>query len=209
MKIAVIGTGNVGQALGLGWAKSGQQVIFGTRNPKSEKVAKLLSAAGDQASAAPIREAVGAVEIVVLALPWNVTEETIMSVDDWKGKILVDCTNPIAPGLKSALDPSSSGGESVASWATGAEVVKAFNSTGAENMADPNYDGQSATMFLCGDSMAAKETVGQLSRDLGFEVIDAGPLSGARFLEMLALVWIYLTNQPGLNRNIAFRLLQR
>jgi hypothetical protein len=97
----------------------------------------------------------------------------------------------------------------VASWASGAEVVKAFNSTGAENMTDPNYDGQSVTMFLCGDSLAAKDKISQLTQDLGFETVDAGPLSGARFLEMLALVWIYLTNQPGLNRNIAFRLLQR
>lgn len=209
MKIAVIGTGTVGQALGLGWAKSGHQVTFGTRDPQGEKVTKLLSEAGDQASAASIREAVDAADVVVLALPWRVTEETIKSIDGWKGKIVVDCTNPIAPGLKSALDPSSSGGELVSSWVTGAEVVKAFNSTGAENMADPNYGGQPATMFLCGDSLAAKDTVSQLAQDLGFKAIDAGPLSGARFLEMLALVWIYLTNQPGLNRNIAFRLLQR
>jgi predicted dinucleotide-binding enzyme len=87
--------------------------------------------------------------------------------------------------------------------------VKVFNSTGAENMADPNYGGQPATMFLCGDNLAAKNTASQLAQDLGFETIDAGPLSGARLLEMLALVWIYLTSQPGLNRNIAFRLLQR
>jgi NADPH-dependent F420 reductase len=209
MKIAVIGTGKVGQALGLGWAKSGHQVTFGTRDPQGEKVAKLLSAAGGQATAAQVREAVGAADVVVLAIPWRVTEETIKSVDDWGDKILVDCTNPVAPGLKSAVDPSSSGGECVALWARGAEVVKAFNSTGAENMAEPNYDGQPATMFLCGDSLAAKEKVGQLARDLGFETIDAGQLSGARFLEMLTLVWIYLTNQPGLNRNIAFKLLRR
>lgn len=209
MKIAVIGTGTVGRALGLGWAKSGHQVTFGTRDPKSEKVAKLLSAAGDQASADSVQEAVSAADVVVLALPWRATEETIKSVDNWKGKIVIDCTNPIAPGLKSALDPSSSGGECVASWASGAEVVKAFNSTGAENMTDPNYDGQPVTMFLCGDSLAAKDKVSQLAQDLGFETVDAGPLSGARFLEMLALVWIYLTNQPDLNRNIAFRLLQR
>lgn len=209
MKIAVIGTGTVGRALGLGWLNSGHQVIFGTRDPQSEKVTKLLLASGGQATAASLQEAVSSADVVVLALPWRVAEGTIKSVADWAGKILVDCTNPIAPGLKSAVDPSSSGGELVASWAKGAEVVKAFNSTGAENMADPNYGGQPATMFLCGDSLAAKERAGQLARDLGFEVTDAGPLSGARFLEMLALVWIYLTNQPDLDRNIAFRLLQR
>lgn len=209
MKIAVIGTGTVGRALGLGWAKSGHQVTFGTRDPQSEKVTKMLSASKGQVMAATLHEAVGSADVVVLALPWRVTEETIKSVADWTGKILVDCTNPIAPGLKSAVDPSSSGGELVASWAGGAEVVKAFNSTGAENMADPDYGGQPATMFLCGDSLTAKERASQLVQDLGFEVIDAGPLSGARFLEMLALVWIYLTNQPGLHRNIAFRLLQR
>ena len=70
MKIAVIGTGNVGRALGLGWLKSGHQVTFGTRDPHSDKVSKLLSAAGSQATAASLQEAVGPADVVVLALPW-------------------------------------------------------------------------------------------------------------------------------------------
>ena len=70
MKIAVIGTGSVGRALGFGWLKSGHQVTFGTRDPHSEKVAKLLSAAGDQATAASLQEAVVSADVVVLALVW-------------------------------------------------------------------------------------------------------------------------------------------
>ncbi len=209
MKIAVIGTGSVGRALGTGWAQRGQRVTFGTRDPQGEKVAALLQEAGEQARAASIEEAVAEATVVAVALPWGVTEEVICSIRDWTGKILVDCTNPIAPGLRSAVGPDGSGAELLASWAKGAQVVKAFNTTGAENMADPIYDGQSTTMFICGDDPKAKSIVAQLAQDLGFDVTDAGALPAARFLEMLALVWIHLTNSPGLSRNIAFKLLRR
>ena len=87
--------------------------------------------------------------------------------------------------------------------------VKAFNTTGAENMADPNYNGLAATMFICGDDELGKGATAQLAEELGFEVIDAGTLAAARHLENLALLWIHLARVTGLGRDVAFRLLRR
>lgn len=209
MRIAVIGTGKVGSTLGGRWARKGHEVTFGSRTPQSQKVTELLNRVGGNVSAASIREAVIACDVIVLAISWSVAEQVIRAADSWAGKILVDCTNPIAPGLQLSIGTTTSAGEQVAGWAEGAKVVKAFNTTGVENMADPIYDGQSTTMFICGDDENAKATVAELSEQLGFDVADTGPLAASRFLEPLAMVWIRLATTQGLGRNIAFKLMKR
>lgn len=209
MKIAVIGTGNVGGTLGSRWARNGHQVVFVSRSPTSNKVLSLLESAGENASVGNVADAVAGVDVVVLAVPWRVAQTTIEAAGDLTGKIVIDCTNPIAPGLQLALGTTTSGGEQVAEWAEEARVVKAFNTTGWENMADPVYDGQRTLMPICGDDMAAKATVGELTEALGFEVVDLGPLDTARLLEPFALVWIRLAVAQGLGRNFAFRLVKR
>lgn len=209
MKIAIIGTGNVGQALGVTWAQQGYDVIFATRDPYSDKVKGILRRAGAKAQVMGTEEAVAAATVIILATPWNAVESVIKAIPDWSSKILVDATNPIAPGLQLAVSGDSSGAEKVASWADGAHVVKAFNTTGAENMANPVYDDQATTMFICGDDAAAKTTVTELAEALGFEVADVGPLQAARYLEPLAMVWIRLAMVQGRGRNIAFKLVQR
>ncbi|HRQ42177.1 MAG TPA: NAD(P)-binding domain-containing protein [Chloroflexota bacterium] len=209
MKIAIIGTGSVGRALGAGWAQKGHAVIFGSRHPDEEKVRQLLEMAGANARAALPEAAAAEAEVVVLAVPGTAVATTIPTLGDLSGKILVDATNPIAPGLQLAVGHITSGAEQVAALASGAHVVKAFNTTGAENMADPIYQGEPITMFICGDDMAAKTAVSQLAQDLGFDVADVGDLSKARLLEPMALVWISLAMPQGMGRNIAFKLVKR
>lgn len=209
MKIAIIGTGNVGQALGSSWAQQGHDILFGSRDPQSEKVQALLAEVGETAVAAPIPAAVAAAEVVVLAIPWSAVQSTAESIADWGGKILIDATNPIAPGFTLAYGKDISGAEMVARWANGARVVKAFNSTGAENMANPLYGDQASTMFIAGDDTAAKQTVTQLAEALGFDVADVGALQTARYLEPLAMVWIHLAMVQGNGRHIALKLLRR
>ncbi len=209
MKIAIIGTGNVGATLGSRWAQSGYQVVFGTRSPNAEKVQKLLSAAGEYASARNVSDAVTGADVVLIAVPWRVTQATIAAAGDLTGKIVIDCTNPVAPGLQLALGTTTSGGEQVAEWAEGARVVKAFNTTGWENMADPIYAGEPSSMLICGDDAAAKTIVSQLTASLGFDVVDLGPLSAARLLEPFALIWIRLAGVQGYGRNFAFKLIKR
>jgi hypothetical protein len=209
MKIAVIGTGNVGGTLGSRWAKAGYPVTFGVRDPNSEKARRALEAAGGKTAVVGIAEAAANADVIVLAVPWSATQATIEAAGNLTGKVLVDCTNPIAPGLQLALGATTSGGEQVAQWATGARVVKAFNTTGAENMANPVYAGEPTAMLICGDDASAKQHVSELAASLGFEPLDVGPLSAARFLEPFALVWIRLARAQGLGPNIAFKLARR
>ncbi len=209
MNIAIIGTGNVGGALGRRWAQGGHVVAFATRDPQSAKVQALLQAAGPNARAAGLREAVAGAEVVVLAMPWGVTEETIKAAGDLAGKVIIDATNPLTATMDLAVGFDTSGGELVAGWARGGRVVKAFNMTDAGNMANTDYGDQKPTMLICGDDAAAKETVAGLAEALGFEALDAGPLTIARTLEPLTLLLITLAYRQGLGSNIAFKLLRR
>ena len=209
MNIAIIGTGSVGSTLGKRWAAAGHTVTYGSREPEREDVQALVHESGANASAALPGEAVAGAEAIVFAVPWGAAETAATIVPGWDGKIIVDATNPIAPGFKLAVGHTTSGAEQIAGWAPGARVVKAFNTTGWENMADPGYEGAAATMFICGDDPAAKSTVSQLAQDLGFDVVDAGTLAAARWLEPMAMVWINLAARQGLGRNIAFKLLRR
>lgn len=211
MKIAIIGSGNVGSALGKRWAAAGHQVLFGSRDPQSEKLQTLVKTIGPNAYAGSIHMVTVHADVIVLATPWgDATAEAIRSAGDLAGKILIDATNPLNPGLQGlALGLTTSGGEQVAAWAPGARVVKAFNTTGAGNMLDPNYNGQAVTMFICGDADEAKAVVAGLASEIGFDVVDIGLLSMARELEPLAMLWVRLAYVQGLGPNIAFKLLKR
>jgi NADPH-dependent F420 reductase len=209
MKIAVIGTGKVGGTLGMRWAQKGYAVTFGARDVNSEKVRAVLAAGGKNASAASVRDAAAGADVVVFAVPWGAAQSAVEAVGDLTGKVVVDCTNPVAPGLQLALGTTTSGGEQVAAWAKGARVVKAFNTTGAENMANPLYNGEPTAMLICGDDADAKGKVAELVQVLDFEPLDVGPLSAARLLEPFALVWIRLARAQGLGPNIAFKLARR
>jgi hypothetical protein len=210
MKIAIIGSGHVGGILGTRWTSAGHDVVFGVREPTSSKVKSLLKLAGPRARATNLPEAVAASDVVILATPWNSVRDAIAVAGDLHGKIVVDCTNPIAEGMQGlAIGHTTSAGESVAEWIPGARVVKAFNSTGANTMANPLFGHQKASMFVCGDDADAKNVVCNLARDLGFEPCDCGLLRIARYLEPLAMLWIELAYTQGFGREFAFTLLKR
>lgn len=210
MKIGIIGSGNVGGVLGTRWAQAGHSVIFSSRNPSSDEIKKLLAEAGPHASAALIQDAVAASDILLLATPWPATRSVIESAGPFEGKIVIDATNPLLPDLSGLeVGTTGSGGELVAGWASGAKIVKAFNSVGNSIMADPVLSGQSAVLFYCGDDEAAKKTVRPLIADLGFDAQDAGPLTQARLLEPLAHLWISLAFTRGFGREFAFRIIRR
>ncbi|GAB4039385.1 MAG: NADPH-dependent F420 reductase [Rubrivivax sp.] len=208
MKIAIIGAGNVGRALGVGWAAKGHQLRFGARDVASDKV-RAAVAATPGATAHPVPEAARWAEVVVLATPWSGTEAALRAAGDLGGKPLLDATNPLTPDFKLALGHTDSGGEQVQRWAQGAQVVKIFNTTGWENMAAPAYPAGRAAMLYCGDDAPAKAAASQLAADLGFEPLDLGPLAEARLLEPAAMVWIKLAIVRQQGRGIAFGLLRR
>ena len=206
MQIAVIGAGNVGTALGSGWSAAGHLVTYGVRNPTDQRYA------GHGGKFATIGQAVAGAEVVVLATPWPAIESALAAAGDLSGKTLIDCTNPLvmdAQGLHLALGHTTSCAEKVAALAPGASVFKAFNTTGAENMARAGSFPTPPVMFVAGDDAAKKPMVITLARDLGFDPVDAGPLLNARLLEPLAMLWIDLALKRGAGRDFAFALVRR
>lgn len=199
MKIAILGAGNVGTTLGEGWARAGHEVVYGSRDPQKS---------GGGARFASMQQAVAQSEVVVLTAPWAAVESILQSVGDFGGKVLLDATNPIGPGLSLLIGHQSSGGEQVQRWAPSAKVVKAFNTTGVENMANPHYGPLSSVMFVCSDDEHANKTAAQLAKDLGFDAVALAGLKHARNLEPLAILWIS-TAAALKNRGIAFGLLRR
>lgn len=210
MTIGVIGSGNVGGALGTRWAAKGHQVLFGSRDPRADDMKQLVAAAGKTARAATLQETAKNAEVLLLAMPWPVTKDVLGGLGDLSGKILIDATNPLLPDLSGlALGTTTSGAEQVAGWARGATVVKAFNTIGNNIMANTSFGADRPALFYCGDDAAAKQTVKQLAEEIGFEALDAGPLQQARLQEPFALLWISLALQQRWGREFAFKVLRR
>lgn len=210
MKIGIIGAGDVGSTLGKAWAKRGHKVVFGVRNIQSPKAKSLLNSAGPNIHVDKILEAVHFGEVIVLAVPWEAVQETINSVDNLSGKILIDPSNPIKSDLKGVVVPlSTSAAEEISKLAKGAKVVKAFNAIGAKTLNNLQFGSHKADAFICGDDLVAKSEVKKLAMEIGFDVVDVGPLSNAKLLENLALLWFELAFRQRMGPNIAFKLLTR
>lgn len=202
MNIAVIGSGNVGSALALAWARAGHVVVIGARDTSKVKGASL---AGQGIRVVPIPEAVRSSEVILLAVPGDALGDVAATLGDVQGKILVDATNSLRqrPG-------SPSPHEVLRSQTPGADVVKCFNTTGFNIMANPNFTEGKADMFIAGDSQHAKAVVHTLALDAGFgECFDVGGADKVPLLENFALFWITLAMQQGYGREIAFKLMRR
>ena len=206
MRIAIVGAGNVGQALGKGWRRAGHEVSYALRQATSNKV-NALSA--DGARVVAMDQASASAEVVVLAVPWPAVAAVLAGLGPLDGKILVDATNPLTAKLELAVGFDDSAGETVARLAPGARVVKAFNTTGAENMVNTRGFAVKPMMPVAGDDVAAKDAVRMLAEELGFEAVDAGPLAMSRQLEPLAVLWIKLAYAQGFGRSFAFALARR
>lgn len=210
MNITIIGAGNVGATLGKRWAEEGHDIIFGVRDPNSDKIASLLSSIDGPAKADTIRSAVAASDIIVLATPWSATKEVIEAAGSLEGKIIIDCTNPLKADL-SGLEVgfNTSAAEEIAQWVDGAKVVKAFNTAGSTTMANPVFGTDKSVMFICGDDAEAKKVVFDLADQLGFDVVDSGDLKCARYLEPLAMLWIHLAFEQGMGTDFAMKIVKR
>jgi len=213
MKIAVIGAGSVGGTLGRILAGKGHEVTFGVRDPQSEKVTSLLQSITGTAKADSIQAAVASADVLILATPWEGTQEALSAAGDLNGKVLIDATNPIQLGMEGLLKGlqighTTSGAEEVAQWAQGARVVKAFNSIGANCYENTQFGPVKATAFICGNEAEAKKITTTLAQEIGFEVVDVGPLAKARLLEPLGMLWIDLAIS-GVGREFAISLIKR
>jgi 8-hydroxy-5-deazaflavin:NADPH oxidoreductase len=210
LNIGIIGSGHVGGTLGKRWAETGHAVTFSSRHPGSNEMKKLVGESGKLAKTASVHEAAAANDVLLLATPWPNTRAALETAGDLSGKILIDATNPLLPKLDGLeVGTTLSGAEQIAEWSPGARVVKAFNTIGFNIMANPQFGGNKAVLFYCGDDAEAKRIVEQLSAELGFDPIDAGALRQARLLEPFALLWISLAYIGGHGREIAFQFMKR
>jgi hypothetical protein len=205
MRVAIIGTGNVGSAIARGLKGRGHDVCLGARAPQAADVAALASETG--ATAMSPAAAASAGDVVILALPWRVAESAVKALGPLTGKIVIDCMNPlgmVGGALGLTVGHTTSGGEIVAGWLPGAHVVKTLNQVGAEIMAQNDHLPHRPVMFMAGDDSAAKARVTALLTDLGFEALDAGDITKARLLEPFAMVWINQALFRGKGRTWAF-----
>ncbi|MBW8852602.1 MAG: NAD(P)-binding domain-containing protein [Xanthomonadales bacterium] len=204
--IAILGAGNVGAALARNLRALGADVHFGVPDPAAHRdLAEHLGA-----RVGSVAEAVAAADRVVLAVPYAAALEIAAAIDDWRGRILIDATNPLAPGLSGlSIGTTTSAAEQIAARARNARVVKCFNVTGAENMADPGALDGPVFMPVAGDDADARADVLALATRLGFDAVDAGPLRAARFTEAFAMTWIHLAFAAGQGRAWAFSRAQR
>ena len=197
MRIAIIGAGNVGGSLGAALTKAGHEVVFGVRDPESDKSRAAISAAPGSSAAAP-RDAVAGADVVVFALRWGAVPATIAELPPLDGRVVIDAMNRLGP------DPERSTSEDLAELLPGARLVKAFNTIGFENLTTAHARRTPAVMFVAGDDEDAKRIALDLAAELGFRPEDAGPLANARALEGMVKVWLALAERHG--RGVGFAI---
>lgn len=203
MNITIIGTGNVGGALASNWASKGHTIHLGVQDQNDFKGKELLH--NNNTFVHSIQEAVSLSEVILIATPPTAIFEIIERMGDTADKIIIDATNSIGK----SPEPYKTAYHCLLDK-TKASIVKCFNTTGYENMLNPNYNGTAIDMFMAGDSASAKEICTQLALDAGFDsCIDFGKSDKVELLEKFALSWINLAIMQGHGRNIAFKVLRR
>jgi 8-hydroxy-5-deazaflavin:NADPH oxidoreductase len=191
-KVAIIGTGNVGGALGKALAGAGHQVTYAAQSPEHAQTA--AAAVGGTAAASAAEAAAGA-DIIVLAVPFTAAEAVAKEIASAAaGKVVIDTTNPLKPdysGLATVGGPS--GAERISAALPGAKVVKAFNTMFAGNQGNPTALGQTIDALYAADDEAAAATFAALASAVGFRPVKVGPLAAATELE--AIAWLNIRLQ--------------
>ena len=203
--IAIIGTGNVAEALGPAFAAQGHRIVYGSRNPGSSKTQRLVGDTGENASATSPEAAVKEADIVVLAVPGMMVADITRGLGDLSNKIIIDPTNPLKRKLMTfqhGVDTSNT--EIIQEIAPDADVVKAFNTLNWKTMVDPASAGGPVSIPLAGESRRAKKTVAKLVEGMGLEPIDVGGVENARWLEGMLILWI--NNRFSLRDSFDFHL---
>jgi len=212
MKLAIIGAGNVGRRLAKLFAIAGHDILIGSRD--LERAQAIASTLGEAATGMTYADAAASANAVFLTTPWakEVTLNVARELGDLSGKIVVDCTNPLAPDyMSNLLGHTTSAAEEIAKVLPEARLVKAFNTIFADVMepGKQQFMGAKGTGFYCGDDPQAKAVVAQLIADAGFEPVDAGALKNARYLEPMAQLNIQIAYGQGGGTDVAFRYMRR
>ncbi len=211
MKIAFIGYGQVGAPLADHLQRLGHTVTLAANDPNSENLKKALARNAALKVAAP-KDAIKDAEVVFLAIPFKAVEAALSPVAaELRGKILVDCVNPVGPNLSHGLNSVQSASEWIQKLVPETKVVKAFSIYGFENFEDasfPAYNVKPAMMY-CGQDAAARATVGELIAQLGWQPLDVGGLEQALHLEHMTLLWVRMVRFGGRSRHMVWAALTK
>jgi len=215
MKVGIIGTGDVGRAVGRGLIRYGHEALMGSRSATNEKAVAWAREQGPKARVGTFADAAAFGDVILLATLWTGTKNALDLAGGAKalaGKIVMDATNPLdfSQGMppRLALGHTDSAGEQVQRWLPDAKVVKVFNTAGNAHMVDPQFPGGPPDMFICGNDADAKATVSEICRQFGWPVIDIGGIEGSRLLEPLCILWVvYGMKTNGWNH--AFKMLRK
>ncbi|GAB4456201.1 MAG: NAD(P)-binding domain-containing protein [Armatimonadaceae bacterium] len=223
MVIGVIGSGNMGQAVGGVLARAGHEVLFSFSRDEA-RLHAVAEAAGNGARAVSPAEAAQKAEAIFLACPYPALEEALVACGApdgaLAGKLVLTCVSGLRPDFKGETvglptERTVSVAEEIAEKAVGAQVVEAFNTTFAEVIArGPDFAGLlpagegRPSVFYCGGDDGAQERAASLIRDCGFEPVYAGPLQVARSQETLASVWVQYAVVARLYPGVTLRALQ-
>lgn len=211
MNVTFIGYGNVGAPLADHLQKLGHRVTLAARDANSEAVRKAQARNG-ALEAVPPEQAVRDAGVVFLATPYGVNEQVVPPLADaLAGKLLIDCTNPVGPGLSHGLGSVQSGSQALQALAPAARVVKAFTIYGFENFENNAYPGYGVkpAMLFCGNDAAAKAVAADLIGQLGWEPLDVGGLEQALHLEHMTLLWVRLVRMQGHSPSLVWAALKR
>lgn len=206
MKIAIIGSGNVGGTLAKKWIKAGHTVLIGARFPLSEKNIKLATEVGEDRFTS-VESAVRQCEVILMSTPAPTAVDVVKSLGDTTGKVIIDAMNIVMgrgpEGYKNTTT-------AILDNTPTKDVVKCFNTTGANNMQNPNYGNLALDVFVAGDSEKGKEVAIQLAKDAGFaECYPIGGNDKFELMEQFAWFWINLALFQGQGREIGVKLLKR
>jgi len=210
MRIATLGSGRMGAALGKQWTAAGHAVTFSySRDP--QRLEALAHDVGEAASAADPAEAVEKSDVVLVAVPWHHLDDALAQAGSLAGKVVFTCSLPMTEDDSDlAIAHTDSGAEALARRLPGARVVAAFNTIPSELIDDPDRPKRPdrPEVVYCGDDAQAKEIVADLIRDAGFDPVDAGPLRVARWMEPFGLFVAQLAYEMPLGPELGYRFLR-
>jgi predicted dinucleotide-binding enzyme len=191
LKIAIIGKGNVGNALSKGLSRK-HETKFGHRDPTE-----------------PVADAAKWGEVIILAVPHENADNARETVKPYADeKIVIDVMNAVGANMELAISCATSTAEETQKKLPKAKVVKAFNTVFAPNQSTGKVGGEQLTAFIAGDDLNAKQTVSQLTKDIGFEPLDCGPLSAARNLEAMGNLIINLAYKYEMGNKIGYKMVK-
>lgn len=204
MKIAIIGSGNVGGALATRWAAKGHHIFIGTQS-KDFKGKDLLE--NSNTTVHSVAEAVEMADVILIATPATATIDVARSLGKTDGKVIIDAMNIVMGRGPAGYNSTSA---AILDHTATRDVVKCFNTTGFNNMRNPRYGDVALDMFMAGDSEKAKAVAHQLALDAGFEACyDVGGSDKFELMEQFAWFWINLAMFQGQGREIGFKLMKR